>query len=294
MCFAIRAFLLLNLMLLGSWSAAQGNDPIGSRLDKAKQGYRAKIDVYRDLVNKRLDEAEGRAIKVGNKELADLIEQERVTFNRSEVVPTSINPSDLVARRDAARRLLVTAYGRAVQDYTKTNRRDLATAVESEFKTLLEHFERSAMGGVRSWDNKVVRIVNLATARALEVRPSPEPHKNELVAANVSDNSAQLWVLTKQTQSEQYQLLNRQFKNMSVNVPQGRSTPALKLIAYTNQKGAVNELWSIRPVGPAFQLLSSNGLAMAAATLQDGSAIVQVAPSGTKAELWTIQEVGEN
>jgi hypothetical protein len=111
---------------------AQSDDPITARLNKAKEAYAASEEAFRKAVLGRLQAAEERATKAGNKAAVDQAVADREAFEANGTLPTSRRTNDLQNQRARARLDLLAAYNRAIADYTKRRMRPEADATERE------------------------------------------------------------------------------------------------------------------------------------------------------------------
>src|SRR4051812_30878057 len=68
---------------------AQGDDPIKTKLDKAKTAYASESKKFREEVGAYLDKREEAARKDGNKKLLDQTKEERKAFEERDEVPAT-------------------------------------------------------------------------------------------------------------------------------------------------------------------------------------------------------------
>jgi hypothetical protein len=130
---------------------AQSDDPIAARLSKAKDAYAASEETFRKGVLDRLQAAEERATKAGNKAAVDQTVADRDAFEASGALPKSLKVADLQGQRTRARLDLLAAYSRAIADYTRQRMRAEADATEREMAEFKAKFSGDQLKAGTVW-----------------------------------------------------------------------------------------------------------------------------------------------
>ena len=279
---AIPRFYAISFGLLACLNAiAQEIDTSSSKLEKAKEVFSAQETAFREQITNRMEEAETRAAKTGKKDAVDLITSELSTFLKQGTLPKSVKTSDLVVKRDASYQTVIRAYKKAIEEFTKANQKFDADSAEKEMKNLEQSHNHTLPTNIADWGDKKVRIVNFQTGFVLGVANN----NSKLIHTKQTENTNQLWQIKPRSEVGPYQLRNV-YHDKLINVPNNNKMNGLALIIYRGQGGAKNELWNFRPVGQAFQIVSSNGLVISIAGPWENADIVQVKSTGAKQELW--------
>lgn len=134
---------LAALLVLGSsvlCAGATAEDPVRTKLDKAKSAYAAQVEKYRNSACDWFDQTEKAAREKGNKAQVDKIKEERKGFEERDELPDTA-PTSLRRTLTTAKDDMEAAYRRAVAEYTKANSDAEATSVEQE----LAQFKKNAI-----------------------------------------------------------------------------------------------------------------------------------------------------
>src|SRR4051794_35592194 len=131
-----------SLLVLAALAGAVGgrdDDPVAvvrSKLNKAKDEYKAAADKFREAVAAHLDAREDAARKDGNKKLVDQIKDERTAWVMNGTLPPGL-PAAARFPASAARAELDKAFAAAAKDFLRLKQDDEADAAEKARRQFL-------------------------------------------------------------------------------------------------------------------------------------------------------------
>ncbi len=131
------------------------------------------------------------------------------------------------------------------------------------------------------------RLVNVKTAKAVDVTDGSMRSGAALVQSAVSDGPSQLWTVSSAKGSI---LIVNANSGLSINIPQRSNANRQPLIQWTVVEGEPNQSWVFHKHGQAFRIASSRNDLVIAAPDADGP-IVQLFPRGGDDELWQVVSV---
>jgi hypothetical protein len=278
-CFAVAFSILLT-------GLASAEDKIASRLEKAREAYREKIDGLETQVQAKIDAAKAQATKLGNKTILDALERDEKLFQEVGSIPFMIATPELIEKRNQARQGLLVALNKAVSDYTKTKNRFSADGIERELQATRDRFAQAATAGITGTGE--FRLVHLVSGLCM----AADPQTNRLSLLPSSKATSHRWKINRRSDTGPYTLENVK-TGLLVNVPNNSKQENLALILYGKQEWTQNEIWAIRGEGSVVQFLSQNQLALSVASPSPNSEIVQVTPKLSPEQFWIVERLSD-
>lgn len=126
-----QVFPIVVLLTAGGLPNAAADDPVGSKLDRAKWSHLQALDAAQWEIRDWFDRRERGARKHGNKNLVDQIKQEREIYQARGELPPSASPS-LKRKQPDARAALRAALLDAIKEYTRSGDDREAALIERE------------------------------------------------------------------------------------------------------------------------------------------------------------------
>ena len=116
-------------------------------------------------------------------------------------------------------------------------------------------------------------IINEKTGKALDINVSSLVPGAPVIQVDAAERPSQGWTL--RPRRERLQIVNGN-SNLLINIPYGIENDGRGLIQHPDGNGAKNELWTLVPQGPAFKILSDQGLGI-------------IVDAEGRVKLWTLQ-----
>ncbi|HEX5270675.1 MAG TPA: family 16 glycoside hydrolase, partial [Gemmataceae bacterium] len=155
-------------------AARPRSDPVRETLNASVRLYDDTMKDLDDKLRKKLDQEKDKAQKKGDKKAVDLINEERLAFDKYAVVPRL---SDQLAEkqyrqgRDKARDEVRKAYEAAVRRYTQAKNEKKADDTEKEYQTfLINHLTDPFQKGTVWKGSQTTTVRGTATAETVDVK----------------------------------------------------------------------------------------------------------------------------
>lgn len=278
MCRSIAGLLaVLALSVSAARLTANQDDPVKTKLDKAKAAFNAEFAKLERGLDDALEKAETAARKKGDKVALDRIKLERTTLELALVFPKS-TPQAISQKLSTARGTLESAYALAVKEYTKASKDDKAAEVQKE----LEQFKKAGIVP------RYYTISNINSGLVLSAAKESADRAVALVQVKNTNKAYQQWSFVTTANPEIFFIKNRasgHFVNLAGALKDGGP------LHLWSEDGGDHNYWTPVREGLYFTFkspTSKNYLSVADASKEADKAVVQKAKSDGKEQVWEV------